>query len=932
MSRRLIWTTLILLIFRVEAAEAQSFGGNKWSQKWYQLNIENAKVIYPEGLESNARRVLDIIDFIQKNHRATVGLQTDKISLVLNNRTNISNGYVGLAPFRSEFFTTPFQNSFALGSLPWLDLLTIHEYRHVLQYSNGRRGLSRFLSVVFGQSALAGALNITLPDWYFEGDAVMSESSLTPQGRGRIPYFLRGFKAYELEGTRFPYDKVRNGSFKDFIPDHYRFGYMISKYGSDEFGPDFWPGVLADAGSFKGLLYPFSKAIRRRTSLTTSSLYATTFDNYKNQWGDVETRTKRIENENLTTKEPSEYTNYRFPKRLDNGDLICIRSGFNETPAVYTVKNGKEKRLFSIGINTENYMDSGSNLITWSELRFHPTRGNIDYSVIMTYDLSKKVKSQITFGTRYFSPSVHPSGTKLVIANIDEMSHTNLRIISSRNGSIIKELKNDPGYFITYPKWNPDGSTIYFAARNDIGQMAVCSHDIETDEINALTEWSFNPIGVPDVSSSHVYYSQSSSDAEHIYRVDISSGQVEQITSRPYGVYFPNVENDDEILYSEYTSNGLRLKSQTIRPFETNGPEQLEKTIRYNGYGENILNKINPVETTPNRYGNLRNAINFHSWGVTADDTNAAILIESDNILNSVSLFGGYQYLFDDKRGIWTAGARLGFVYPYLEARYSLEDRSFINQEDGRVINYNEHTVRLGADFPINLSSGPYLRSFIPHYDIERILLRGPLINDIDFNSHEIGLAFINRRIRAHREIMSKFSQFVLVQFRNSLDDLEAKQINVESEMTFPGVFPNHVIRLELDYKRAPGVNDYRFSDRFDYSRGYESLVFKEREDDTTVDTDRAIRFGINYHLPLLYPEFGIGGIAYLKRIQANVFYDISRVTKNDRDFNRNSIGGELIFDTNFFNTVPIALGLRYAHGIDVDFNIFEFFIPFYRL
>ena len=128
---------------------AQSFGGHPWNMKWQQYEKGDIRVIFPVGFEDRAARVFSLLNYLNDNHRNTIGLQTDRISLVLNNRTNISNGYVGLAPFRSEFFTTPPQNNYALGSLPWLDLLSIHEYRHVLQYSNGRRGLSRLFSILF---------------------------------------------------------------------------------------------------------------------------------------------------------------------------------------------------------------------------------------------------------------------------------------------------------------------------------------------------------------------------------------------------------------------------------------------------------------------------------------------------------------------------------------------------------------------------------------------------------------------------------------------------------------------------------------------------------------------------------------------------------------------------------------------------------------
>ena len=49
------------------------------------------------------------------------------ISVILQPHTNISNGYVGLAPYVSEFYLQPNENPFELGSLPWADLLAIHD-------------------------------------------------------------------------------------------------------------------------------------------------------------------------------------------------------------------------------------------------------------------------------------------------------------------------------------------------------------------------------------------------------------------------------------------------------------------------------------------------------------------------------------------------------------------------------------------------------------------------------------------------------------------------------------------------------------------------------------------------------------------------------------------------------------------------------------
>ena len=57
--------------------------------------------------------------------------------------------------------------------------------------------------------------------------------------------------------------KLRNGSYKDFVPDHYALGFLLVAYGREKYGDKFWKNVTHDAASFKGLLYPFQRAIKK---------------------------------------------------------------------------------------------------------------------------------------------------------------------------------------------------------------------------------------------------------------------------------------------------------------------------------------------------------------------------------------------------------------------------------------------------------------------------------------------------------------------------------------------------------------------------------------------------------------------------------------------------------------------------------------------
>ena len=78
-----------------------------------------------------------------------------------------------------------------------------------------------------------------------EGDAVLAESLLSGSGRGRTPAFQKQMKAIVINGKKmFSYDKMLFGSFRDFTPDHYQFGYQIAAWSSLKYGHSIWNQAL----------------------------------------------------------------------------------------------------------------------------------------------------------------------------------------------------------------------------------------------------------------------------------------------------------------------------------------------------------------------------------------------------------------------------------------------------------------------------------------------------------------------------------------------------------------------------------------------------------------------------------------------------------------------------------------------------------------
>src|SRR5438874_308248 len=114
---RFSFLSVILTAFISARVNAQIFGGTPPSVTWQSVNTIPAKIIFPPGMEAEAKQVGFLVSALSTTTLPTIGSRQSQVDIVFHNLTIIPNGYVQLAPFRSEFQLTPPQNSFQLGSL-----------------------------------------------------------------------------------------------------------------------------------------------------------------------------------------------------------------------------------------------------------------------------------------------------------------------------------------------------------------------------------------------------------------------------------------------------------------------------------------------------------------------------------------------------------------------------------------------------------------------------------------------------------------------------------------------------------------------------------------------------------------------------------------------------------------------------------------------
>jgi len=191
---------------------------------WYQVKTPNFNILFPQGFNEQAQRVANTLEHIRAAESKSLGKVPRRIPIVLQNQSSASNGFVSVFPRRSEFYAMPTQNYNFIGNNDWLDLLMSHEFRHVVQYQHANRGFNKLVLFLFGYPTFSALAHAGAPDWFWEGDAVATETAFTNTGRGKIPNFNLLFRTNLLEGRTFNYHKQYLRSYKHQIPDHYGLG------------------------------------------------------------------------------------------------------------------------------------------------------------------------------------------------------------------------------------------------------------------------------------------------------------------------------------------------------------------------------------------------------------------------------------------------------------------------------------------------------------------------------------------------------------------------------------------------------------------------------------------------------------------------------------------------------------------------------------
>jgi len=897
--------------------QAQVFGGNPPSHKWKQINTDTVRVIFPAGLETEAQRAASVIQAMARDTTASIGQQLYKINIVMQNQTTIANGYVALGPFRSEFYMTASLNNFDLGSINWNDALSTHEYRHVQQYNNFRNGASKLLYRLFGEEGLLLGADASVPDWFYEGDAVYNETRLSNQGRGRIPYFLNQYPALWNAGKDYSWMKLRNGSLKDYVPSHYPLGYLLVNYGYRKYGNRFWEKVTHDASAFKGLFYPFQKAIKRYSGTDYRGFIKNAFASYR----------QPVNQEPATGITPvfpvnkKFVTNYYFPYQLGEESVLFLRSSYKQVPGYYLKKGDKVKRLATRAISIDEQYSYRNGKIVYATYRPDARWGWRDYSEIRIMDINTGKQQILTHRTKYFTPDISPDGTRVVAVLMDGKGNNALHLLDAASGALVMALPNTGEYIFTDPKFINDNELVS-AVRFKDGRMALAKISTGKGEPEWLTPPSYAVIGYPQVYDGMVYFTASYFDNDEVYAVSLKEGRCYRVSRDITGDYFVN-RYKDKILFSRFTAEGLQLAEQKAGTMtEVNSMTLQESFHRYPVAGQGdgthgFLQQVPAQRFAVKRYSKTKGLLNFHSWRPYYEDPEFTFSLYGQNVLNTMETQLYYLYDQNDRTNAVGLSTSYGGFFPFINAGTQM---TFARQDSVQNLlrQWNQLNTYVGLSVPLNFSGGMTYKflDFGTYYFLRNEFNTGLnkdvlATNTFTYLDHFISWSQQVQSARQH--IFPRFANSVSIDHRYAVTRLKGYRFRASAALYLPGLFLNHNLVLTGSFMQRD-TSRALFSSGFANARGYADYY-------RTNAGSRMWRLSANYHFPRLLPDWGFGDILYFRRIRANGFYDFQRLFSNNKRNHADlrSAGMEFYADTRWWNVYELTFGIRFSYLLDTD-------------
>ncbi len=878
---------VLLLSVNIVSAQYYNTGQDPSSLKWMQIKTGHFTVIYPVKYGTGGVAFAQSLDQAYSKITTIFPDKKFRIPVIIHNFTTQSNGYVAWAPRRMEIYPTPDQNTVPLDPDKQL---TSHEITHVFQMESLNQGFSKAMSFVIGEQA-TGIVASLLPLWLLEGDAVFAESYLTESGRGRSPSFQKQLKALAVEKeSLFKYDKIINDSYRDFVPSYYETGYQMVTWALAKTSPLIWNKVFDFTADEPFTINPVNISLNRNANLKKKSLYNVTLDTLKHIWTKELAENKSVVYDAVNPSKQGKYINYNSPLVAGADSIIAIKTSLSDPPYFVLIKPSTkaEKRISVPGQIYPGVISYAKGKLVWVESQPDARWENRNYSVIKILDLKTRQTRQLSQRSRYLAAAISPDGSRIAVSENTADDRNNLLVISSETGKILQSVPAPLNAYLQHPQWALGGQIITFIYLTENGE-GIMSYSLMKKDWETLIEAGRDDLQSSCLRNDSLFFVSSATGTDNIL-LKSPDNKISRLTSSRFGISDLFLTRNT-IIYSDYTSGGNNicvLSSADIRqttPIKQGNPSPLLDQVKMN---QQSTSKTISTSYTPEPYRKWQHLFRFHSWmpfyadieTITSNPASVrpGITVMSQNSLSTLTSTIGYEYSATKRNVIHSRITWEGW-YPVVESQLDYGDDPGVYKLGESVNSPPEPkpTIRFSNTvlLPFRFSSGrfsqylqpsvssEYVNSYIylkenGRYDYGQTILKGRLF-------------FSNYQISAYRDIFPRWAQTIDLNYSYAPFDrnIYGNSTSISSSFYFPGILPNNGIRLRFE-KEKQNPSKYFFGSMISFPRGYSEII----------STDLNF-LSADYALPLIYPDFNLASLLYIKRIRADLFYDYASGTDN---------------------------------------------------
>lgn len=785
---------LLIMLSLTLPAMAQQFP----DRQWMTLSVEPFEIVFPEGLDDEARYVAERLTHYWPSLNQSMPLVDEQqpIPIVISSPTLISNGMVTRDPVHSVFYNRPMSFS----GLEWFDVLSVHEGKHLVQVQQPLDTLTGQVAYwLLGENGPGAIIVLFYPAWFMEGDAVVDETILTEAGRGRVASFELWLRTQELSGERYSYDRAMLGTGFERYPrvSPYDLGYFMTTYLRTQYGDQVMDQALERVAN-PAFAFTFDGAIRQLTGANLSTQYERSWDALRQRWQQQLDELDVTDVDVLWQPDGSHWRSL-YPIAVEDGRVLAVEMDVRAGSYLVSIDNGQLQRLKRLprriasrfySAAKERGVSYAAGRFCWTDARAHPRFSLEVGGDIHCYDIERQDLLAVTQGGDYTSVAQNRTGDTLIAHQFTEQRHSALVEMTS-DGEIIDSIEL-PLRSLAFDL-SPDGNGGWVFVMLDEEGNRFMHWQPDAARLTALTEpVRGESLRSPVLTPHWLLYTSDARGLDAVWALNRDTGKRYQVTQRPFGNYYVNLDTENQLLvFSDYTADGHQLVSLPWPETGTPDPAWLAQEsapLNPTDFSAALNRPVSKSGThsdaQPEPYNRWAQAWNLNSWLVDGDNEQIVLNLHSNNLLNTLTIdtFAGFH---------WDEGTPIGGVslnwrrwWPVL----SLSADRTISQEDETL----DHRLALDVSVPLSSTQDLWTRSITPNVGVSHTD-RQSTRNDSDRHSTLVsaGLLFNQTHEPAMRDLQAPLAFDTQYAF-DWETQTETAQHYTNSRLQLPGFIANH--------------------------------------------------------------------------------------------------------------------------------------------